>query len=380
MPSISYIGLGRPPIPYLPPWAEFTSGLTAAQVLDIDFGQLDRHWQNVNGQTLADDPGEFIALAMDSGPWGGRSLAEEVAAQPELKGTGTVGIVGSTTAATYNTATGAGSVARSSFPGDQSYVAFPVLAGAYYEIDIEVGSPVGLPIRPTTSGVAIAFPAFGRFKYRISSTSAQLTLTAGSNGSVGFTVHSLKRIPGNHGVQTTGASQPARQAGGAARFDGSNDNLSTSYLAQSGPMTLLYHGTVPGSLAALQVLMGASGLSSNRCWLGINPAGRLCAGVGSQTESTIVGTTDVRGKTIVAALTFDGSEVKLFLRVNGAVTQEYSAAQASTPTTAIPFRIGGLNNSGTAGSFAAVDAGSFKAAHRSLDLTEFAFIAAILLP
>ncbi|WP_371347041.1 hypothetical protein [Ancylobacter sp. IITR112] len=361
-------------------WQAWAAGLTAAQLLDIDYTKTDRHWQNVTGQTLADDAGEPIALAMDSGSWGGRSLADEVAAQPELKGTGMVGIVGSTTAATYNTATGAGSVARSSFPANQSYVAFPVVAGAYYEIDIEVGSILGLPIRPTTSGVAIIQPSSsgGRVKYRIASTSTELVLTAGADTTVSFTVHSLKRVPGNHSTQTTGASQPARQAGGVARFDGTADNLLTSFLAQAGAMTLVYKGTVPATLAAVQALMGSSGSSANRCWLGVNTSGRLCAGVGSQTESTIVGTTDVRGKTIVAALTFDGSTVSLFLRLDGATTEEYSAAQASTPTTSVPFRLGAMNSNGAAGAYAAIDASSFKAAHKVMTYAQFMSIAARL--
>lgn len=360
-------------------WMTWADGLTAAQLLDIDFTTTDRHWQNIPGTTLADDPGEFIALAMDSGSWGGLSLAAEVAAQPELKGTGTIGMFGSTTPATYNATTGVGGVSRTAYPTDQSYVTFPVTAGAYYQLDIESPSALFLNIRPNANAAIVAAVNQGRFVYRLASTTSEIIITCGINGGpVPFTVHSLKLIPGNHASQTTGASQPARQAGGVARFDGSNDNLLTSFLAQSGAMTLLYKGTVPASLGAVQALMGSSAASANRCWLGVNTSGRLCAGVGSQTESTIVGTKDVRGKSIVAALTFDGTAVKLFLRVDGDTTEEYSAAQASTPTTTIPFRIGALNNNGSAGAYAAIDANSFKAAHRGMTYSKFMSIAARL--
>lgn len=361
-------------------WAAWASGLTAAQLLDVDFAKTDRHWQDVTGYTLADDAGEPIALAMDSGAWAGRTLAGEVGAQAELRGTGTTGIVGSTTPATYNPATGVGTVSRTSYPGDQSYVTFPVVAGAYYEIDIQPNASQGLNMRPNTTAAIVIFVASGRNKYRVASTTNEILFTADANGATStFTIHSFKRVPGNHGTSSGGA-RPGRQAGGVAQFDGSDDNLLTSYLAQSGPMTLLYHGTVPASLAALQVMLGASGSAANRCWLGVTTAGALAGGVGGQSSTTILGTRDVRDKEIVAALTFDGSTVKLFLRVDGVTTEEYSAAQASTPTTSVPFRIGALNNNGAAGSFATVDAHSFKAAHKSMTLAEFAVISTKLLP
>lgn len=360
-------------------WALWSAGLTAAQVLDIDFANTDRHWQNVTGTTLADDAGEAIALAMDSATWGGGALADEVAAQPELKDTGTIGIVGTTTAATYNTSTGAGTVSRTSFPGDQSYVSFAVVAGARYELDLECGNAAGITVRPSAAGTSVINTAgtTGRVTYRVASTSSELMIFTASNSiSLPFTVHSLKLIPGNHAVQATGTSQPARQAGGVSRYDGTADNLLTGFLAQSGAMTLVYHGAVPESLGALQVLMGSSGSSANRCWLGVTTSGFIAGGVGSESEGTIVGTTDVRGKEIVAALTFDGSAATLMLLVDGAVSTEYSGAQASTPTTSVPFRLGALNNNGTAGSFAAIDANSFKAAHKAMTLSEFRAVAA----
>lgn len=358
-------------------WALWSAGLTAAQVLDVDFANTDRTFQTVTGTTLADDAGESIALALDSGSWGGRSLADEVAAQDELRATGAIGLVGTAAAATYDTSTGEGQVTRVAFPGDQSYVSFPTVAGAYYELDVVSAVNNSISIRQgSTSGTIALSTSNVRTKYRFAATGSGIYFTASSNATFTFTVHSLKLIPGNHGVQATGTSQPARQAGGVSRYDGSADNLLTGFLAQSGAMTVVYHGTVPASLGALQVLMGSSGASANRCWLGVTTGGLLAGGVGSESEGTIVGTTDVRGKEIVAALTFDGSTATLMLLVDGAVSTEYSGAQASTPTTAVPFRLGAMNNNGTAGSFAAIDANSFKAAHKAMTLSEFRAVAA----
>ena len=35
-------------------WRTFTAGLTEAQLLDVDFGYTDRHFQTSSGETLAD--------------------------------------------------------------------------------------------------------------------------------------------------------------------------------------------------------------------------------------------------------------------------------------------------------------------------------------
>lgn len=353
-------------------WSNFISGLTIDQAFLLDFKKTDTTFQSVTGTPVADDPGEVIALALDRATWNNQTLTQFMATQPELKGNGTIGMFGTATPATYNTSTGVGGVSRTAYPTDQSYVSFPVTAGVYYQLDLESPSAFPLNIRPNASAAIVAIIGQGRVVYHLTSSTSEIIITCGVNGGpVPFTVHSLKRIPGYVATQATTASQPSRQAGGVSRYDGSADNLLTTFTAQSGAMTLLYHGTVPATLAAVQVLMGSSGNSANRCWLGVDTSGHLCAGVGSDTESTIKGTTDVRGKTIVAALVFNGTTVQLFLYVDGEVTQEYSGAQSSTPTTTIPFRLGALNNNGTAGSFAAIDAHSFRAAKKAMTLNQF---------
>jgi hypothetical protein len=157
---------------------------------------------------------------------------------------------------------------------------------------------------------------------------------------------SVKEIPGKHGIQATGTLKPTRQTTGA-KFDGSDDNWLTPYLAGAGENFLGCKTTVPSTLSATQVILGASGASANRVFLGINTSGQACAGLGSDSTTTIVGTSDLRSTEAEVFLTFDGTTVRLI--VNGVV--EYEAAQNSTPTTTIPFRVGGLNNNGTAGSF-----------------------------
>lgn len=375
-------------------WAQFIEGLTETQVLDIDFGQIDRHWQDVTCQTIADDAGQNIAFASDSATWGGASFAAMLAVQPELITNGTfdsdvIGWTGVT--ATLAFASGKMRVTATAGFGRANQT-FPVTVGRSYWLSgtstfVSGGnrsyiakSDDGAATSSVTSAGGTTAAAQAKslvFAALVNPTYVSLGVT--DNAAVAdFDDVSAKRIPGSRGLQASGPLQGKRQAGGVCRYDGSDDNHLTPFFTQNGAMTLLYHGTIDAVVSATQMFLGASGSGTARCWLAVTTAGFIAAGVGSESTSTIVGTTDVRGKTIVAALTFDGSTVKLFLRVDGVATEEYSAAQSGTPTTTIPFRIGAYNNNGTAAGFAKVDARSIKAAHKAMTFNEFKSIAARL--
>lgn len=368
-------------------WAQWSGALSETQVLDVDFAHTDRHFQD-QLNTLADDAGENIALAMDSATWAGLSLAAILAASPELLTNGTF-----TSDVTSWTVIGTGSVtwdagralvtAAAIFEGMSQAIPHAANDLICLSADLERGTVPG--IRELLSGFTATplVSVTATDTYRIfgidTDTSGSARIDAnGGGGTFWVDNASAKKVPGRHGIQSSATLQGKRQAGGVCRYDGADDNHLTTFLAQNGAMTLLYHGTIDAVISATQMFLGASGASANRCWLAVTTAGFIAAGVGSESSATIVGTTDVRGKTIVAALTFDGSTVKLLLHVDGATTEEYSAAQASTPTTSIPFRIGGYNNNGTAAGFAKVDAKSLKAAHKAMTLAEFSSIAAAL--
>lgn len=376
-------------------WSQWITGLTETQVLDVDFSYTDRHFQDTSGLTLADDAGENIAIASDSALWAGKTFAALVASQPELVSNGDFGSLtgwsglSATLVGGEAQITGVGPLNGSAvnwFSQLNVCVRYKFYSVAYDATFISTagsleaghGYLARLTITSASNGGVKA--TYGYYAQADSVSSGQDRMTFAASASSIWKVDnvSVKLVPGSHGLQTSSGLQGKRQAGGVCRYDGSDDNHLTEFKAQNGAMTLLYHGTVPASLAASQMVLGASGSSANRCWLAITTAGFIAAGVGSESTATIAGTTDVRGKTIVAALTFDGTTVKLFLRVDGVVTQEYSAAQSSTPTTTIPFRLGAYNNNGTAAGFAAVDAKSLKAAHKAMTLADFTSIAAQL--
>jgi hypothetical protein len=140
---------------------------------------------------------------------------------------------------------------------------------------------------------------------------------------------------------------PASRITTGCKYDGSDDNHLTPYKASSGPNFIVAYVNVPTSIPAAQVIVGAQNGASERFIVVIDTLGRLAAGVGAQAPAAIFSSSDLRGKTVVVALTCDGSTVKLF--EDGA--EVYSGAQSGTPTAVYPFRVGGTNNAGSAGSF-----------------------------
>jgi len=410
-----------------PTWGEWIADLDGTQVLDIDFERTDRHWQDVAGATLADDAGENIALAFDQSQDDGRGIVNQLVYSDDFanaswtKNSVSVAVVADSDGEAdlvYPASTGTGSQIRRLFGSVSSVVVTNSISAKaagknwlyVYNAQGNVAAWFNLAtgaVGTVGGGVTAAIADDGGGYWRCSVT-ATVTYrgyfvgVADGNGSTSVTASGIDGVyvraaqqefgaltayqpngatvggPGEHGIQTLSNLQGKRQAGGVCHYDGSDDNHLTTFLAQNGANTMIYHGTVAASIAATQMPLGASGSGANRCWLAITTAGYIAAGVGSQSSATIVGTTDVRGKEIVAAVTFDGSTVKLFLLVDGVTTEEYSAAQDSTPTTSIPFRIGAYNNNGTAAGFAQIDAKSLKAAHKSMSLAEFTSIAADL--
>lgn len=376
------------------PWERWISGLSVTQVLDFDFAKTDRFFQEAVGETLADDAGESIGLALDSAAWAGVSLAVLVAAQPELMSnpggpyTTTSGYIGSAGGA-LSIVSGNLRVTNGSALYGAGYATISTASDRFYRQDVDIvatpdisypsagSTPGGYELlnNPRTAGNnrSAYYKAVGALTYPKPTVGVNIVSRIAE-----FARYSVKEIPGNHALQATSNLQGKRQAGGVCRYDGSDDNHLTTFLAQNGAMTLLFRGSIAASIAAVQVLLGASGSGANRCWMAVDTSGHLCAGVGSQSSSTIVGTKDIRGKNVVAAVTFDGAAVSLFLLADGVVTTEYSGAQASTPTTTIPFRLAANNNNGSAGSYAGIDANRFRAAHKAMSLADFTTISAAM--
>lgn len=316
-----------------------------AQFFLHDFSRTDLTFQEATGQTLADDAGEAVALALEIGQINNRTLAQVIAAAPELLPSldflewGTTPLAGVVDADEFSSG-GAGGVFKSGLK----------TVGKTYKVEIDF--------------VSAASVTFGVYDANVASTTSLLGQATGTSGTVSFLAQAgttgfylrvnvgttnlrvprftLKEIPGNHANRTgsTGA-RPARDANGL-KGDGSDDHLISALLASAAQGTLLIDVDVPATVAAYQTVVGSLGVSSlTRFFVGINTAGYVAGGAGTDSITTIVGTTDFRGQRLRAALSVGASGV--VLRTGGA--NEYSGALAGSPATSRPIVLFANQNS-----------------------------------
>lgn len=378
------------------PLSFFLSEFMAAQSdgFWLDFTKTDRQFQEVNGPTPADDPNEVIGLSLSQRTWNGQTLAQVVAAAPELVANpgpsfpnttgwtpfngGILSIVGGELTLTGNGSTGfAGAFASvTGLVVGQSYrLAVTARRGTTASnVQVRMNSNPGLFVLNSSS----ATDASGEVFFVATATSDSVVLIVGGNpatGSVVLKSVSFKEVSRYPASQATAAAKPKYQTTGAA-FDGVDDNLLTGYTAGAGANFIVARVTIPVSLAETQIIAGTlSQPPTQACFVGVNASGILVGGVGLQSFTTIVGSGDLRGAAVVIGISFDGSTVKLF--ANGA--EVYSAAQSGLPSGAVPFRVGARNlDGGTATNFFGGSIKSIVAGREFLTLERFNQIASQL--
>jgi hypothetical protein len=160
-------------------------------------------YQDTAGTTPVTTPGQTVALALDK--------SQGLVLGPELATNGAIGVIGTATAATYNTTTGEGSVSRVDLT-NQSYVEFASLAASStHKIILTCNSGTLLLRTGVYSGTVFAQLTAGQTAtvYGLSAGSGQITLTnTTSVGTATFTVSSVRELPGNHAIQGTALQRP----------------------------------------------------------------------------------------------------------------------------------------------------------------------------
>lgn len=130
----------------------------------------------------------------------------------DVRNLGAIGIVGTATAATYNTGTGVGSVTRAADVSNQSFVQFSGLVpNTFYYLVFSVIAGSTIAVRTGTQlGTAFGFLSGTTLTcLALASTSGQICLTCPNNSSTTtFTLTSIQAIPGNHSYQLTSADRP----------------------------------------------------------------------------------------------------------------------------------------------------------------------------
>lgn len=351
-----------------------------------NFSELDELFTTTQMLTAVASDGNTVGVAMSDSQWAGKSLSQVRAEAAELVNTATQSLVkasGSLSAGGWNfTSTG-------TFAGfKQATSSNPVGSVAASNIDWSgndegrsVNTDFGGGLGPAYGSGASGGPIDGLniCSVDISALNIFLNPTASGDTTAFMRLNSLKRLPGTHAWQATAGARPLWKANSGKPyllFDGSNDNLLTGYVAQAGANCIIAKVQVPASLAATQIIAGAQGSGANRYFLGFDTSGRLIGGVGSDDETVIKGSNDLRGLSVTVGLSFDGTTVKLFEEL----AEVYSASQNSTPTTTIPLRIAARNNNGTADDFAAINLFGLVVARQMLTLDDFQRYRRLLVP
>lgn len=346
-----------------------------------DFTRTDRHFQEYTGQTLADDIGEAIGLALDQRTWGGASLSGALG--PELVPDPTFGSASGLTVQAYWTIADGVATRITGASGTAIYPTGSLVAvGGLYRVRYQITNiAAGSCIAAVGSVGGISRATSGSFEEYILATVANGSPTASGMLLYGTPTFagsvddwSVKRVPGYSALQATGAAKPTRQSSGA-KFDGSDDSLLTTYSAGSGANFLVALVTIPASIPATQVIAGAENPLGNRFLLMVRTTGQLDCGIGAFSGP---GTgDDLRGQRVVVGLTNDGSgNYRLFANDTTLRDTTHTGAAADN------FLRIGANNSTSANNAAAFSSCSIEkviAGREYLTLAQYHQIGAALL-
>lgn len=355
-------GVGGDPIA-----AYFATGVNG---FDFDFSKTDRLFQETTGITSADDPGENIGLALESHSWGGRTLAQETARQPDLVANGSGGTTAGWTLGEDGTMSSASGWLVHTNPatltslGDRLfYQAITCVVGRSYEVSAEVDprtSPNVILSLATSVGAAdstqprVSRPSQSTARFIFVATAATMYLriigdfTATPSASFAARNISIKAVVGNHGLQALTNSQPKVQAGGIARADGSDDGVRTTKKMAAAGFVMGKHLTASAP-PSTKVLCGASGASTDYGYCGVDTAGKGVARVG--TGAMMTSDDIVTGAIGTLGFWWNGSTAGLL--VNGVKVK--TQVQSGAPTTANELALFNLNINGISGSWIGTD-------------------------
>lgn len=323
--------------------------------------RTDLTFQEANGVTAADDVSESVALALSVDQIGLQTVAEFLAGKAELwtNPAPTVVNFGGTSGA-YNTGTRVFTNSGSAVTGYPRFqFNLGLTSGKTYRV---VGTLTGsiskvAGIRLAGSGLVNNFSyntSTGAFTAHVSAAVAyiefQLDAAASWTGADSVTISSIsvKEISGQHSRQTGANSlRPTRQSDGGLKGDRSDDNLLQD-LTSSTSMFMAAALLGASTPSAVAVIIGGP-IGTARGYLARDAAGKLCAGVGANGPTTIVGGSDIATLKGVAMLNIDASgNVDLeWVPKGGSLQSLYSAPISGAVGAGTALRLFASNASGS---------------------------------
>lgn len=315
-----------------------------------NFSDLSKLYTQYTGTPPVTVYGNPVGLVLDESQMIGKTVPQAAANSPELRGNGTIGLVGTATAATYNTSTGEATATRAADGGNQSYVTVPVTSGDTYLIDLTV-TTTGVNVRDTATGsVSYTFAVVGARKQVVvrSGTTALFFQSNTNSTTASFIIHSIKRIPGNHVSQSSTTRRPAwvapTEIAGNLSLDGVDDALTSPFrpmLTGTG-LTMAVSFFVADNAGTQRIIMGG-GTSSDRAFIALIASGALGIGWGTQVNRGVT-FQDLRNGWHTVIVTGEGSTRDIWLDGKN-ITSDFAAA-SGTPGNTGPIAIGGRQTVG----------------------------------
>jgi hypothetical protein len=164
-----------------------------------DPSQITTLFQDNAGTTPVTAPNQTVGLMLDK--------SKGLVLGSELQSAGVVGLIGTATAATYNTSNGAGSITRVD-ASNQSFVQWSGLTSSYYKITVSCTAGVGITVRSGSQAGSGTVLLLGETKTFYALAGSGLFTITSSSATASFTLTSMRELAGNHATQATSTQRP----------------------------------------------------------------------------------------------------------------------------------------------------------------------------
>ena len=317
-----------------------------------NWSELDELFTTSIGPTNVASDSDPAGLALDDHSWGANSLAQVLAAQPELitNGTFDTDLTGWSAAASSAPSTVVWSAGAAVTQTDGIATArlrstITTVVGKTYRV-LSTGT-AGLQVGTSAGAADILGGGVNTTRYFTAvGTTTHLSIISATNGLTLDNV-SAKEVPGNHALNATAGQRPLWRANSGKpylSFDGSDDRVVSPFIPSSA-CTLAVACRFPATDASSRAMIGGGASTGNkRCLIGKNATdGKVVAGWGSETLGVGWGA-DLGISDHVIALT--GDAVSRDIWVDG-VLIDSRAPTGGPDGTGGGLALGAYNNNGT---------------------------------
>lgn len=186
------------------PWHPHRLFQSGDILLWYDPSDLTTMFKNTSGTQPVTADGDSVALMLDKGQWGGKTLEQVLAAQPELEvGFGPIALSGLDTTSVHS-----GAVVGKKYYWDIEITDY--VSGTFFFNYGDVSNAGLTPVEGNPT-----FASNGRRTFMLTAPANTVSFRVRSSGgpAATVTIHAIREIPGYHRTQATGTSMPKYKTG-----------------------------------------------------------------------------------------------------------------------------------------------------------------------